>query len=215
MDEQKTIFHTRQPDESLVSRQSPSSSPASDYKTQTEEPWGHRIENYLMEVLKTCDEKSGLHDDAGYHFKAKKVQWGLPMIIVPALFSPLSLMIGWNRGDTCDQITLADYITAFGFMLTAFFTAVHGFFDYGVKYQVHFNHSYMFGSISSKIKSEMVKHRKFRRQADVFMLEIEKELDYALRSEPILPKSITKKNKSNKLSKRRSHMMLPLPTEPG
>lgn len=198
--EEKTVFHTKH-------QHSPSTED-SDYKTPSEEPWGHRIENYLVEVMKTCEEKAIFHDDAGYHFKSKKVQWGLPMVIVPALFSPVSLMIGWNRGDTCADITAADYVTAFGFMLTAFFTAVHGFFDYGVKYQTHFNHSYLFSGICSKIKSELVKHRQFRRQADVFMIEIEKELDYALRSEPILPKSITKKNKPS-LSKRRSQVPLP------
>lgn len=202
--EDRTVFHEPKP----PSHPSPSSE-ESDYRTPPEEPWGHKIENYLVDVMKTCNEKADQHDDAGYLFKAKKVQWGLPMVIVPALFSPVSLMIGWNRGDTCENITAADYITAFGFMLTAFFTAVHGFFDYGVKYQTHFNHSYLFSGISSKIKSELVKRRKFRRQADVFMIEIEKELDYALRSEPILPKSITKKNR-RKMTRRTSHIPLPI-----
>lgn len=186
----ETIIHVGKKEPSPSSTTSTTSS---NFRTAREEPWCSQIEKYMNEVVKLCDEKANQHDEAGYFFKSKKVTWGLPMVIVPAIFSPVSLMMGWNRGDTCDTITASDYINASGFMFTAFFTAVYGFFDYGVKYQTHFNHSYMFGSISSKIKAELVKHRRFRRQADVFMVEINMELDNAVRNEPILPKSILKK----------------------
>jgi len=170
---------------------SPSSMASTDFNTDREEPWGSDIEQYLMDVAKLSDEKASIHDDSGYHFKKKKADWGLPMVIIPAICSPISLMIGMARGDTCDTFTAADYFAATGFMLTAIFTAVYQFYDYGVKYQLHFNHAYIFSSISSKIKGKLVRNRKFREPADVFMTEVNMELDYAERTEPPPPKSIS------------------------
>ena len=193
------------------------STSSTNFRTVKEEPWGSRIEKYLREVMKLCEEKSQLHDEAGYFFKKKKNTWGVPMVLVPAIFSPLTLMIAWNRNDTCDTITFADYFNAIGFMLTAFFTTVYGWYDYGMKYQLHFNHAYIFGSIHSKIKAEMVKHRRFRLNADVFMVQINMELDNAIRNEPVLPKSIIKKDKEenhgNGMKKRFSNIVPPMNTE--
>ncbi len=202
----ETVIHVNK-------KQSPSTSSSANFRTVKEEPWGRRIESYLLDVMKACEEKSSQHDEAGYFFKSKKVKWGLPMVIVPAICSPLSLMLAAIRGGECGEFTVSDYLNSLGFMVTALFTAVYGFFDYGMKYQQHFNHSYIFGRINSKVKAEMVKHRKFRRQADVFMVEVNMELDNAIRNEPILPKSILRAaetDKKNGISRRMSQLMPPL-----
>jgi len=191
MSTEETVIH-------MTKESSPSSKLSDDFKTAREEPWGTRIEKYLREAVKLCDEKENQHEEAGYHFKNRKSRWGLPTIIVPALFAPITLMVGWGRGDTCSNITTADYVSAFGFMITAFFTGVYEFYNYGVKYQKHFNHAYIFGSISSKINAEMIRGRKFRLPADVFMVEINMEIDNAMRNEPILPKFLLKKGKGEK-----------------
>jgi len=175
---------------------SPSGVSSTNFRTMREEPWDHRIEDYMKKLLNICYEKSNFHNEAGYHFKAKRNMWGLPTVLIPAMLSPISLMVGWAYKDTCNTITASDYISAVGFMLTAIFTAVYSFFGFGERYTQHFNAAAVYDSIISEVEAELVKHRQFRMQADVFTIRIKMQVDFAAQHEPLIPKRILEKNKT-------------------
>jgi hypothetical protein len=162
------------------------------------EPWDEGIEAYMTKTVEICTMNANLHSDTGYYYKYKRVLWGLPAILIPIVMSPISLMVGWSKGDTCANITASDYINACGFLITGVLSGVYSFFDYGTKMQVHFQHAGLYDLIKSDIETEMVKHRPYRIHADVFMTRVKMLMDQAAQTEPIIPQGILKRNKMTK-----------------
>ena len=162
------------------------------------EPWDNAIEAYMAKTIEICMMNSRLHMDTGYHYKKKRVMWGLPAILVPVVMSPISLMVGWDRGDTCANITTSDYLNACGFLLTGVLTGVYNFFDFSTRTAEHFHHAGRYDLIKSDIESEMVKHRQYRIHADVFMTRIKMLMDNAAQTEPVIPQKILERNQMSK-----------------
>jgi len=180
------------------------------------EPWDDMIEQYMQKTLEICVMNSRLHMDTGYHFKRKRVMWGLPAVLVPIIMSPISLMIGWASEAQPDSITAADYVNACGFLVSGVITGVYNFFDYSTKMAKHFHQAGIYDLIKSDVESEMVKHRQFRIKADVFLTRIKMLMDNAAQTDPVIPQKILERNElSKQLVREKKSELIRIEISPG
>jgi hypothetical protein len=147
-----------------------------------EEEWGDKNERYLNYLAQICSDNADKHERAGYVFKAKNTTWGLPMVLIPIIMSPISLMINNEKASM--------YINAIAFLATGVVTGVYSFFKFGEKMSNHFNFSGKYEDVVSDIELEMSRGREFRTPLDVFFTKIHMRTDNLAGSAPILPKGI-------------------------
>ena len=150
-----------------------------------EEEWSDENEKYLTSILESCKDMAGKHESAGYAFKAKNTMWGLPMVLIPIIMSPISVMINDER--------VAVYVNAVAFLATGVVTGVYSFFKFGEKMANHFNFSGKYSDAASDIELEMARGREFRTPLDVFFTKIHMRTDNIAGSAPVLPKDIAHK----------------------
>jgi hypothetical protein len=147
-----------------------------------EEPWNDRIEHYMREFIQTAKKRNAQHESAGYHFKRLNTRWGLPLVLVPVIMSPVSLLI--------DGVDGGEYVQAAAFMLSGVIAGVYSFFRYGEKLEKHFGFAGRYGDVATDIEAILVRSREFRGPADVFSTKIKMVMDNLAITEPTLPRFI-------------------------
>lgn len=147
-----------------------------------EEEWSDANEEFVRSLSHMCSTKSEQHQRAGYSFKSKNNNWGLPMVLIPVIMSPVSLII------QDDDVSM--YVNAFAFLATGVVNGVYSFFKYGEKTVDHFNYSGRYADIVSDIELELQRGREFRVSLDVFLAKIHMRMDNLASTEPVLPKHI-------------------------
>jgi hypothetical protein len=145
----------------------------------SEEPWGEALETYMRGFSQQAKTRSTQHDSAGYHFKTLNTRWGLPLVLVPIIMSPISLMI--------DDSPIGNYIKAGAFMFSGVIAGVFSFFQYGEKLEKHFGFAGRYADVVTDIEAILVKGRSFRGPADVFSTRIKMTMDNLALTEPNLP----------------------------
>jgi hypothetical protein len=148
-----------------------------------EEQWDDKNEIYMRDMIKICKNRSAQHETTAYTFKSKNVQWGLSLVLLPVVMSPVSVLID-------DFPNASKYLNAFAFLATGVIGGVVSFFKYGEKMSNHFNYAARYGDIVTDIQAELVKGRSFRIQLDVFSTKIKMLIDNLLLNEPTIPKNI-------------------------
>ena len=155
-----------------------------------EGPWSQEIEDFMVEWKNMCKLKSNLHSKAGYIYKKKNAQWGLPTILIPISMSPISIMIGH---DACiNELNWQTIFNSCAFLISGIFSGVYSFFKYGEKMEQFFNFSARYYDVVTEIEAELIKERKFRVPADVFITRIKMLIDNLFKTEPIIPSSLNK-----------------------
>lgn len=157
-----------------------------------EESWSDKNEEYLREIINDCSIKADQHERAGYSFKSKNTYWGLPLVLLPTIMSPISILIEHNE-------EVSKYVNAFAFLTTGVIGGVYSFFKYGEKMSDHFNMSSRYTDVKTDIELELVKKREFRMQLDVFITRIHMITDNLANNEPTLPKNILHDKKYKKI----------------
>lgn len=147
-----------------------------------EEKWGPRNETYMRHLITLCENKYTQHDRAGYHFKKISSRLGLPMVLLPVIMSPVSVLV--------EGQPIAKYVNATAFILTGILSATVNFYKYGEKMSNHFNYSARFEDIKTDLEVELVKERPYRNAYDVFSTKIHMRIDSLLNGSPTLPKFI-------------------------
>ena len=130
-----------------------------------EESWSDVNEEYLRGIISECTIKADKHERAGYSFKAKNTYWGLPLVLLPTIMSPISILIENN-------VEMSKYVNALAFLTTGVIGGVYSFFKFGEKMSDHFNMSARYTDVKTDIELELVKKREFRMQLDVFITRI-------------------------------------------
>jgi hypothetical protein len=151
-------------------------------KIVEEEPWNDNLEQYMMDFIYDAKRRSAQHESAGYYFKKLNTRWGLPLVLVPVVMSPVSLMIDKTDG--------AEYVQACAFMLSGLIAGVYSFFRYGEKLERHFGFAGRYGDVVTDIEAILVRGRQFRGPADVFSTKIKMVMDNLSLTEPTLPRFI-------------------------
>lgn len=156
------------------------------------DPWTVSITEFITELKAKANKKSKLHELAGHYFRNMEVRWVLPSILVPTIFGPVVLLISNITYDNDEVVTTADYISTTGFILTSVLTSVSNFYRYGTRSQDHHTYSAKYSDIVTDIESELIKKKKFRTNADVFVTTMKMKFDNLVFGEPVIPLHISK-----------------------
>lgn len=156
-----------------------------------EESWSDINEEYLRCIIDECKMKAEQHERAGYEFKDKNTYWGLPLILLPTIMSPISILLEHSE-------EVSKYVNAFAFLTTGVIGGVYSFFKFGEKMSDHFNISARYSDVKTDIELELVKTREFRMQLDVFITRIHMITDNLAATEPTLPLNILRDKKYKK-----------------
>ena len=138
-------------------------------KTRRDEEWTENHESLVYEWQQKCKNASEAHNAAGKKCKTNHIIFGLPAIIIPIIFSPLSVALE-------DEKALP-YVSMAGFILAGTFSAIDKFFSYDAKKTSHFNTSARYDDLVTDIKYEMVKGYEFRESSDAFLQKIQSKFD--------------------------------------
>ena len=167
-------------------------SPVGDYRET--DPWTKKISRYATELKSDAAHLSELHEKAGHHFSKLRKLWGVPPIVISAIWSPLVLLVAQATGDSCATIGISDYIATGGFILTNLFAGVNYFYQFGPQSQEHFAYSANYMDLVTDIDAEMIKGKQFRTPADVFITSMKMKYDQLIKSEPVIPDWIASSN---------------------
>lgn len=155
--------------ESSASRQWLDKLRKGDQYIRIDEDWTDQNESLAQKWLSVANENQDGHYKAGKKQKCNHVVFGLPAVLIPSIFAPLTAALG--------NIDGIQYISMSGFILSAIFSGVHTFFGFNQKYQKHMDYSARYGDVSSDITFELAKQRRFRMQPDQFLQKIQMKLD--------------------------------------
>ena len=145
------------------------SPPTENLPIRIEENWSDATESLAKEWLESATKASDGHNKSGKSNKFKNAITGLPSILIPAIFAPVSIAVDGNEN--------AQYISMVGFIASGIFSGVNTFFAYDRKYQKHMDFSAKYADVVSDIRYELSKSRKFRTQPDQFLMKIQMKLD--------------------------------------
>lgn len=148
-----------------------------------EEPWNDLIENYMRGFIQIARNRERQHRSAGYHFKARNTQWGLPLVLIPVVMSPISLIIE-------NESLYSVYINAGAFLISGVVAGVYSFFRYGEKMEKHFGFACRYCDLVTDIEAILIRGRSFREPADVCSMKCKMILDNLILTEPTLPQFI-------------------------
>jgi hypothetical protein len=152
--------------------------------------WSRKISEYVQSLKITAAEKSEMHNLAGHHFRALEIYWGIPSVLLPVIFSPLVLIAGYVSDDTCERVTIADYVAATGLMSSGLVNAVCSFFKYGNRTAMHQLYSAKYSDIITDIDAELIKTAQYRINAEQFITAIKMKYDNLVFGEPLIPLKI-------------------------
>jgi len=152
-------------------------------KDTVEEKWSELNEAYMRYIITVCKNKSAQHESAGYAFKKKNTYWGLPLVLLPVIMSPVSILIDGNE-------EASKYVNALAFLATGVIGGTYSFFKFGEKMADHFNFSARYADVATDIELELIKGREFRVQLDVFSTRIHMLTDNLANTEPVIPMNI-------------------------
>lgn len=138
-------------------------------ETRSEEPWTESTEKLALEWKERAQKISQKHTEAAKSNKIRNIITGLPPVIIPAIFSPLSVaLVNWDGQE---------YLSMSGFIVSGIFSAIHTFFSFNQKYQKHLDYSARYSDICSDIEFEMARGKMYRMPHDEFLTRIQYKLD--------------------------------------
>lgn len=135
-----------------------------------DENWTDQTEGLALEWKEMAQRQSIAHNAAGLSNKWKHALTGLPVVIIPAIFAPLTAALG---SDTPGL----EYVSMSGFIATGIMGGVNGFFGYNQKHQRHMDFSARYGDVVSDVQYELAKGRRFRTAPDQFLMRIQMKMD--------------------------------------
>mgnify|MGYP003986046341 CR=1 FL=1 len=141
-----------------------------------DENWTTTTEELALEWLKNAKTASKKHYNSGIKNKFKHRLTGLPAMLLPAIFAPLTVALA--------EVDGVQWVSMGGFIATAFFSTINNFFEYSKMHQKHMDSSSRYSDLVSDIKYELAKERKYRQPPDVILTKIQLKLDYLDESTP-------------------------------
>lgn len=154
------------------------------------DPWTSSINEYVIDIKNLSSKKSKQHELSGHYFRKMEIRWVLPSILVPTVFGPIVLLIGNIEKDSDDMVTITDYVSTTGFILTSVLNSISNFYRYGNRSQDHYMYSAKYSDIVTDIEAELIKKKKYRTNADVFVTTVKMRLDHLTFGEPVIPSDI-------------------------
>ena len=164
--------------ENLVKRNnsnSETSSTSHDDLYRKELLWEKREEKIFIKWLENCRIKSKKHDTKTKICKLKYGICSIPAITIPIIVSGLSSSI------SCDSTENSILM-----MITALFTCMNTFFNYGKRQEKHEQYTNKYFELANEIESELSKPKRHRIACDVYMEKIKQKYNNLHATEPNL-----------------------------
>jgi hypothetical protein len=135
-------------------------------------------ETLLIQWLKIARIRSTQHNVMGKKFKIYHEIFGLPAIILPIAYSPLSALLSFNSNIVYANVSIL--------ILTGVLSGIHGFFDFTRKSEKYFQYEAYYADLSTTIMVELSKRRDNRIRADRFVEMVQSKIDCYKSNEPLL-----------------------------
>ena len=123
--------------------------------------WEEREELFMRKIVEECKTQSELHRKKGKYFKKMYTVFGVPSMLIPIILSGLV--------DQLHDYALVQSLLMIG---TGIFSGISNFFNFGRKYQEHFDFENKYNGLAGDIGTELVKPKAFRVAADVYLERI-------------------------------------------
>lgn len=149
--------------------------------------WNAGIMKYLESLRLTAKFKEDAHEASGHHFRKLDIRWGLPSVLVPAVFAPFVLITGYATNDTCNTTTWTDYVASIGLLCTSIFTGIAGYYQHGTRSAMHYMYSGKYADIITDIDAELIKETTYRMDANVFLTTMKMKYSNLVFGEPVIP----------------------------
>lgn len=143
-----------------------------------EEKYTSHNEGLLKHWLKIARENSTAHNKKGKKLKWRHELFGLPTILLPLMFTPISGILADEEG--------MQYANVAVIATTGILSGVHNFFDYARKSQKHFEYEAKYADLATTIMVELSKERSLRIRADRFIEMVQSKIDNMGASAPLL-----------------------------
>jgi hypothetical protein len=147
-------------------------------ETQLEEAWSESHEKLAKKWMNESKIISESHNKSGKNNKFKYSMVKLPAILIPIIFSPITVSLSHVEGFQFVNMAI--------FLLSGSLNAIDGFYNYQKKYQKHMDYSARYSDLNSDIQYELVKSRKFRSSPDEFLMKTQMKYDALASSAPDL-----------------------------
>jgi hypothetical protein len=126
--------------------------------------WEKREETVLYKWCEDCRNLGVKHDVAGKRNKLKFGMTAFPAIIIPIILGGVSQIV------PCHSLPYS-----LGIMLSALFSGMNAFFNFGRLHQLHLEFSNRFSELSNDITCELSKPKAHRIACDVYYERIKQQ----------------------------------------
>ena len=123
--------------------------------------WERREGNFLHNIIVDCNTQSKLHRRKGKLFKKLYTIFGVPTMLIPVVLSGLT-----------DQLHEYKLTQSLLMIATGVLSGISQFFNFGRKYQQHFDFENKYSGLAGDIETELVKPKAFRIACDVYLEKI-------------------------------------------
>ena len=192
------------------------SSSSADNKTEQviAQGWTRRIASRMKQIKIESEYLSTAHALAGYHFHKRQTLLALPAIITPAVCSPVVALLASSE-QHCSQpstfVAPSALLGTFSLALTGALTTIITMFRYGDRSRDHHTFAAKYADLVTTINTEMARSRRFRRNVDQFLVEIQLKFDQYGSAEPVIPQSIQTVARKTIVNVKESTMVLGTP----
>jgi hypothetical protein len=128
------------------------------------------IETILNQWLTECDTNSVSYASRAKTMQSKHVMLGLPTVLIPLLFTAVNAYIG-------DDDEHGYIVASTGLLLSSVLSSTYAFFSFKTKKDRHDQTSGQYATLARKIRAILSKPAKFRRPADVTLLDMRHEIE--------------------------------------
>lgn len=149
-----------------------------DSRCVIEEKYTIHNENLLKHWLKVARDNSAAHNAKGKQLKRRHEYFGLPSVLLPVIFTPISATLANVEG--------MQYANVAVLATTGILSGVHTFFDYARKSQRHFEYEAKYADLVTTIMVELSKKRDIRIRADRFIEMVQSKIDNLGANAPLL-----------------------------
>lgn len=167
-------YYTKEITDFLEEEEKASSSTQSADIPRVELMWRKEIQDLFDVWLQTCEVRIEAHAKACKINKFRHRFFGVLTILIPTILSGVT------------QVYSPPLLVTFGFIINGILSGIQTLFNFGGLYTAHNEYSAKYEDFKRAMEAELVKPRKFRIAADVYLKACEMKLNALTRSAPDL-----------------------------
>lgn len=134
-----------------------------------QQQWSEEFETLISEWGCELNDYSQMH-----YYSARLLKRYYYCLAVPAIIFPFIMTFA---SKTIVNETQLLYVNEFAFLLSGILSGLTTFFQYGQRYIQHYSYAHQYDVLNKRITTELSKKRQFRAQVDLFILELQGDIN--------------------------------------